>query len=98
MRTEWRMLALRALGCCMLGCRKLGRGMLAATAALALFTGLDLALVSPGPAPSHAVETPLELKWSQLVPPALPSPPKSFLAGRPPGMSAPANPHDGAAA
>src|SRR5512145_1236950 len=59
---------------------------------------LDLALVSPGPAPSHAVESPLELKWSQLVPPALPAPPKSFLAARPPGMSAPANPHDGAAA
>jgi hypothetical protein len=74
------------------------RRTLAATAALALFMSLDLALVSPGPAPSHAVESPLELKWSQLVPPAPPAPPKSFLSGRPPGMSAPANPHDGAPA
>src|SRR5262249_18505408 len=57
----------------------------------------DLALVSPGPTPSYAVEQPLELKWAQLVPPAPPAAPKSFFSGRPPGMSAPANPHDGAA-
>jgi hypothetical protein len=73
------------------------RGVLAATAALALFVGLDLALVSPGPVPSHAVEPPLELKWSQLVPPAPPGPPKSFLSGRPASPGNPANPHDGAA-
>jgi len=78
------------------------RRVLAATAALALFMavfmGLDLALVSPGPAPSHAaVEAPLELKWSQLVPPAPPAAPKSFLAGRPATPANPAAPHDGAA-
>jgi hypothetical protein len=88
---------MRALGR-VLGRGVLGRRALAATAALSLFMGHNLALVSPGPKPSHAVEAPLELKWSQLVPPAPPAPPKSFLAGRPPGMSAPANPHDGAAA
>jgi hypothetical protein len=73
---------------------------LAASAALALLLGLslDLALVAPGPAPVHAVEAPLDLKWSQLVPPAPPAPPKSFLAGRPPGLANPANPHAGAPA
>ena len=74
---------------------------LAASVALALLLGLslDLALVSPGPV--HAVEAPLELKWNQLVPPAPPAPPKSFLAGRPPGLANPGNPdnpHDGAPA
>jgi hypothetical protein len=68
---------------------------LAASAALAFFLGLDLALVGPGPAPLHAVELPLELKWAQLVPPAPPAPPKSFLAGRPAGPFNPANPHEG---
>jgi hypothetical protein len=77
--------------------RTVGRRLLAATVALALFMGLDLALVSPGPAPSHAVEPPLELKWSQLVPPAPPAPPKSFFSGRPASPANPANPHDGAA-
>jgi uncharacterized protein len=74
------------------------RRAVAAATALAAFLGLDLALVSPGPASVHAVEPPLQLNWHQLVPPAPPAPPKSFLAGRPPGMSAPANPHDGAPA
>jgi hypothetical protein len=69
---------------------------LAASAALVFFLGLDLALVAPGPSPSHAVELPLELKWAQLVPAAPPGPPKSFLAGRPAGPLNPANPHDGA--
>jgi hypothetical protein len=73
---------------------------LAASVALALLLGLtlDLALVAPGPAPVHAVEAPLDLKWSQLVPPVPPAPPKSFLAGRPPGLTNPANPHAGAPA
>ncbi len=73
---------------------------LAASVALALLLGLfvDLALVSPGPAPVHAVEAPLDLKWNQLVPPAPPAPPKSFLAGRPAGLINPGNPHDGASA
>jgi hypothetical protein len=69
---------------------------LAASEALVFFLGLDLALVAPGPSPSQAVEPPLELKWAQLVPPAPPGPPKSFLAGRPAGPLNPANPHGGA--
>src|SRR5262245_7363032 len=81
--------------------RGLSRRLLAASAALVLFLGLDLALVSPGPGPSHAVEAPVERKWSQLVPPAPPGPPKSFLSGRPatPGnpASPPGSPHDGSA-
>src|SRR5262249_19070419 len=48
-------------------------------------------------APAHAVEPPMELKWAQLVPPAPPASPKSFLAGRPASPGDPANPHDGAA-
>src|SRR5215475_10597360 len=32
----------------------------------------------------QAVEAPLELQWHQLVPPAPPKPPRSFLAGRGP--------------
>src|SRR5215475_12095283 len=36
------------------------------------------------PGPLYAVEAPLELQWHQLVPPAPPRPPKSFLAGRGP--------------
>jgi hypothetical protein len=80
----------------MLSMRALSRRLLAASAALALFLGLDLALVSPGSAPSHAVEAPLDLKWAQLVPPAPPGPPKSFLSGRPASPN-PAGPHDGAA-
>jgi len=32
----------------------------------------------------YAVEAPIELQWHQLVPPAPPKPPKSFLAGRGP--------------
>ena len=32
----------------------------------------------------YAVEAPIELQWHQLVPPAPPRPPKSFLAGRGP--------------
>jgi hypothetical protein len=56
-----------------------------------------------GPAPVQAAEPPLELKWSQLVPPAPPAPPKSFLAGRPATPASPAGPgtlgtpHDGPA-
>jgi hypothetical protein len=46
----------------------------------------------------QAAEPPKELKWSHLVPPAPPAPPKSFLAARPPGLSGPGNPHDGAPA
>jgi uncharacterized protein len=77
--------------------RVLIRRVFAATAALALFMGLDLALVSLGPTPSHAVEPPVELRWNQLVPPAPPTPPKSFLSGRPATPGNPAAPHDGAA-
>jgi hypothetical protein len=74
------------------------RRALAGLTAFGLLVGLDLVLVSPAPAPSHAVEPPKELKWSELVPPAPPAPPKSFLAARPPGLGGgPASPHDGAA-
>jgi hypothetical protein len=65
----------------------------AAHAALGLSLALAVAWVAP--AAVQAVEPPMELKWSQLVPPAPPAPPKSFLAGRPPGLSGPINPHDG---
>ncbi len=71
-------------------------GRLRVLAALATFV-LFLGLVSPGPAPSHAVEQPIELKWSQLVPPAPPGLPKSFFSGRPANPGNPANPHDGPA-
>ena len=77
--------------------RGVRRRLLAASAAVTLFMGLDLALVSPGPTISHAVEPPMELKWHQLVPPAPPPPPKSFLSGRPTSPINPAGPHDGAA-
>jgi hypothetical protein len=72
----------------------------AARAVLGLSLGFALAWVAP--AAVHAAEPPMELKWSQLVPPAPPAPPKSFLAARPPGLSGglsgPGNPHDGAPA
>jgi hypothetical protein len=40
-------------------------------------------LVCLGATATRAAESPLELKWHQLVPPAPPKPPKSFLSGRP---------------
>ena len=48
------------------------RMLLIATAALA------------APATAFAADAPLHLKWAELVPPAPPKPPKSFLAGRAP--------------
>jgi uncharacterized protein len=81
----------------MLAMRGARRRLLAASAAVTLFMGLDLALVSPGPTISHAVEPPVELKWHQLVPPAPPAPPKSFLSGRPASPVGSGSPHDGAA-
>jgi hypothetical protein len=39
---------------------------------------------SSKPGPLFAVEAPIELQWHQLVPPAPPKPPKSFLTGRGP--------------
>jgi hypothetical protein len=44
-----------------------------------------LSLACLQPAAVRATEPPLELKWHQLVPPAPPAPPKSFLSGRPKG-------------
>jgi uncharacterized protein len=41
-----------------------------------------LSLAGLQPAAVQAVEQTLELKWHQLVPPAPPAPPKSFLSGR----------------
>jgi hypothetical protein len=42
-----------------------------------------LSLAGLQPAAVRAAEPPFELKWHQLVPPAPPAPPKSFLSGRP---------------
>jgi len=49
-----------------------------------LLTALGAAIACAGPNALQAVEAPLELQWHQLVPPAPPKPPKSFLAGRGP--------------
>src|SRR5262245_40587702 len=47
---------------------------------------LAIGVIAAGakPGPLVAVEAPLEVQWHQLVPPAPPKPPKSFLAGRGP--------------
>ncbi len=44
---------------------------------------LGLVLAWSRPDLVQAVETPLQLQWAQLVPPAPPKPPKPFFAGRP---------------
>src|SRR5262245_15491509 len=48
---------------------------------------LLLALAGLQPVAVGAAEPPLELKWHQLVPPAPPAPPQSFLSGRPKGSA-----------
>jgi uncharacterized protein len=47
-----------------------------------LLAMLGLAAAAGLPGGLRAVEAPMELQWHQLVPPAPPKPPKSFLAGR----------------
>jgi len=47
-------------------------------------TALGAAIACSGQNALQAVEAPLELQWHQLVPPAPPKPPRSFLAGRGP--------------
>ena len=49
-----------------------------------LLAALGLIVAWSGTRVVQAVETPLELQWHQLVPPAPPRPPRSFLAGRGP--------------
>jgi uncharacterized protein len=64
---------------------------LSAHAAAVYFAALGLALAC---CKVDAVESPMELRWDQLVPPAPLKPLKPFFAGRP---SDPANPHDAGA-
>ena len=45
-----------------------------------LLAAVGLVVAWSGTSVLHAVEAPLELQWHQLVPPAPPKPPKSFLA------------------
>ena len=47
-----------------------------------LLAAVGLVVAWSGTSVLHAVEAPMELQWHQLVPPAPPKPPKSFLAGR----------------
>ena len=49
-----------------------------------LLASLGLLIAWSKPGALQAVEAPLELQWHQLVPPAPPKPPKSFLSGRGP--------------
>src|SRR5215467_13542975 len=49
-----------------------------------LLTALWAATAYTSPNALRAVEAPIELQWHQLVPPAPPKPPRSFLAGRSP--------------
>ena len=61
----------------------------------AIVAALSLTLACAKPAVLRAVEPPMELKWHQLVPPAPPAPPKSFLADRPVDLGKLGGPHDG---
>jgi uncharacterized protein len=49
-----------------------------------LLTALGAMIALSSPNALQAVESPIELQWHQLVPPAPPKPPRSFLAGRAP--------------
>jgi hypothetical protein len=49
-----------------------------------LLAAFGLLIAWSKPDALQAVEAPLELQWHQLVPPAPPKPPKSFLSGRGP--------------
>jgi hypothetical protein len=65
--------------------------ILAAPAVLAASVGLLVVR----PVLVHAVETPIELKWAQLIPTVPDARPKSFLSGRPSTLIDPANPQGG---
>ncbi len=71
---------------------KVGRHAVVVLAAMGLTVG------AAERAPLRAVEQPLELKWHQLVPPAPPKPPKSFLSNRPVDLGKEAGPDDGSPA
>lgn len=66
--------------------------------ALVVGGSVTIAVASGRPGWLGAVEGPLELKWDNLVPPAPPRPPKSFLSGRPVDLGQVAGPDDGTAA
>ncbi|MBO0765445.1 MAG: hypothetical protein J2P50_12770, partial [Hyphomicrobiaceae bacterium] len=66
--------------------------ILAAPAVLAA----SVVLLVMRPVLVHAVETPIELKWAQLIPTVPEARPKSFLSGRPSTPIDPANPRAGA--
>lgn len=62
---------------------------LSQTAVLGICVALIAAAVTPLARSAEAI---VELKWSELVPPAPPKPPKSFLSGRPDQNAAPVLP------
>jgi uncharacterized protein len=64
-----------------------------------LLAALGLIAAWSKPGVLQAVEAPLELQWHNLVPPAPPKPPKSFLSGRGPvDLGKLGGPDDGAPA
>jgi uncharacterized protein len=64
------------------------------TAAI-LVTALGIGFACAAPAFVDAAEPVMELKWQQLVPPAPPKPPRSFLANRPVDIGKLGGPNDG---
>src|SRR5215831_5382606 len=60
------------------------RNMVLRRCEAALLAALGVIAAASRPVSLQAVEAPLELQWHQLVPPAPPKPPRSFLAGRGP--------------
>jgi uncharacterized protein len=63
-----------------------------------LLVALSIAVAGSAAHMLQAAETVMELKWENLVPPAPPKLPKSFLANRPVDIGRPGGPHDGSPA